>query len=163
MFVWSGEGQKFPLCVHDHSLTTVENQIQGILLDAYGHFSLSTTPLHLTAVLPFEDIAKGVQMSPTTEATALENNKHCRTTQWLLASLRAQPWEEPGNPQPKEAQQPWSSLPEAVLLQILKLHGFDTLGKIWTIFCLTAASPSSLGYIYWILQATIHPLNLNQC
>lgn len=54
----------------------------------------------------------------------------------------------------REAQQPCSNLPEAVLLQVLKLHGFDTLGKIWSIFSPTAASPSSLGYVYWILQAT---------
>lgn len=73
------------------------------------------------------------------------------------------PGKAQGTAQPREAQQPCSNLPGAVLLQILKLHGFDTLGKIWTIFSLTAASTSSLGYIYWILQATIHILRLNQC
>lgn len=53
-------------------------------INSYRHF-----PVHLPAVLPFEDIPKGVKMSPPTEATALENNKHCRNTQWLLARLRA--------------------------------------------------------------------------
>lgn len=94
-------------------------------------------------------------MSPPTEATALENNKHCRNTQWLLARLRAL-LSQGKHSSPAE---PARSCP----VQILKLHGLDTLGKIWTIFSLSAASTSSLGYIYWILQATIHILRLNQC
>lgn len=145
------------VCISDYSLYIVDNYIHEVF------FSFSITPLNLAAVLPSEDLSKWVKMPPTTEATALTNNKRCRNTPrgfWQAVTFRLRrAWQHPGRGKHISLVPTFQKWPHSKFYTSIFRH----VGKDMDHFLPDHRLPSSLVYIYRTLPATMHLLNLNQC